>query len=57
MKCMKIHFQLIHNFLNTGYYQYTERSLFSRIVKAGKNVEDKDGYVEMLNNLIDANVC
>ena len=46
--------QLISNFLNAGYFQYTERSLFSRIVKAGKNVKDKDGYVEMLNNLIDA---
>lgn len=47
-------FQLINNFLFSGYHEYTERSLFSRIVKTGKNVKDRDGYVEMLNNLIDA---
>ena len=46
-------FQLISNFLNAGYYEYTERDMFARIVEAGKNIKDKDGYVQMLNNLID----
>ncbi|MDE0634898.1 MAG: tetratricopeptide repeat protein [Candidatus Poribacteria bacterium] len=46
-------FQLINDFLNVGYYQYTERDMFARIVKAGKNIKDEDRYVEMLNNLID----
>ena len=46
-------FQRIHSFLNSGYYEYTERDMFERIVKAGKNIKDEDGYVEMLNNLID----
>lgn len=46
-------FQRIHSFLNSGYYEYTERDMFARIVKAGKNIKDEDGYVEMLNNLID----
>ncbi len=46
-------FQHIHSFLNSGYYEYTERDMFARIVKAGKNIKDEDEYVEMLNNLID----
>lgn len=46
-------FQRIHSFLNSGYYEYTERDMFARIVKAGKNIKDEDRYVEMLNNLID----
>ena len=46
-------FQRIHSFLNSGYYEYTERDMFARIVEAGKNIKDEDGYVEMLNNLID----
>ena len=45
--------QLIESFLNAGYYEYTERTMFVRIVKAGKHIKDKDGYVKMLNNLID----
>ena len=47
-------FLQINSFLNAGYYEYTERGMFARIVEAGKNVKDKDGYVDMLNNLIDA---
>ena len=46
-------FQHIHSFLNSGYYEYTERDMFARIVEAGKYIKDKDGYVDMLNNLID----
>ncbi len=46
-------FQRIHGFLNSGYYEYTERDMFARIVEAGKYINDKDGYVDMLNNLID----
>ncbi len=45
--------QLIESFLNAGYYEYTERTMFVRIVKAGKHIKDKDRYVKMLNNLID----
>ncbi len=46
-------FLQINSFLNAGYYEYTEREMFARIVKAGKNIKDKDGYVDMLNDLID----
>jgi len=46
-------FRQISSFLNAGYYEYTERSMFERIVQAGKNVKDKDGYIGMLNQLID----
>ena len=46
-------FQRIHSFLNSGYYEYTERDMFARIVKAGKYIKDKDGYVDMLKTLID----
>ena len=45
--------QLIESFLNAGYYEYTERTMFVRIIKAGKHIKDKDRYVKMLNNLID----
>ncbi len=47
-------FNIINNFLNYGYYQYIERDMFKRIILAGKNVKDKDGYVELLNMLIEA---
>lgn len=46
-------FLQISSFLNAGYYEYTERSMFERIVLAGKNVKNRDGYVKMLNQLID----
>lgn len=46
-------FHQISSFLNDGYYEYTERSMFERIVQAGKNVKDEDGYIELLNQLID----
>ena len=46
-------FHQISGFLNAGYYEYTERSMFERIVQTGKNVKDKDGYIVMLNQLIE----
>lgn len=30
-----------------------ERKLFTQIIRSGKNVKDKDGYINMLNQLID----
>ena len=30
-----------------------ERKLFTQIARASKNVKDKDGYINMLNQLID----
>ena len=36
------------------YLPFVERRLFLRVVKAGKNAKDKDGYVEMLNKLIES---
>ena len=36
------------------YLPFVERRLFLRVVRAGKNAKDKDGYVEMLNKLIES---
>ena len=43
-------YQLISNIFDMVYLPFVERRLFLRVVKTGKLVKDKDGYVEMLNN-------
>ncbi len=47
-------YQLIENIFDMMFLPFVERDLLSQVVKAGKNVKDKDGYVEMLNKLIDS---
>ena len=47
-------YQLISNIFDMMYLPFVERRLFLRVVKAGKNAKDKDGYVEMLNKLIES---
>ena len=47
-------YQLISNIFDMMYLPFVERRLFLRVVKTGKLVKDKDGYVEMLNKLIES---
>ena len=47
-------YQLISNIFDMVYLPFVERRLFLRVVKTGKLVKDKDGYVEMLNKLIES---
>ncbi len=47
-------YQLIESIFDMMFLPYVERDLLSQVVKAGKNVQDKEGYVEMLNKLIDS---
>ena len=47
-------YQLIKGIFDSMSLPFVERKLLSQVVKAGKNVKDKDGYVNMLNKLIDA---
>ena len=47
-------YQLIESIFDMMFLPFVERDLLSQVVKAGKNVKDKDGYVEMLNKLIDS---
>ena len=47
-------YQLIESIFDMMFLPYVERDLLSQVVKAGKNVKDTDGYVEMLNQLIDS---
>jgi len=47
-------YQLIESIFDMMFLPYVERDLLSQVVKTGKNVKDKDGYVEMLNQLIDS---
>ncbi|RKU12663.1 hypothetical protein C6501_10755 [Candidatus Poribacteria bacterium] len=47
-------YQLIENIFDMMFLPFVERDLLSQVVKAGKNVKDKDGYVKMLNKLIDS---
>ncbi|MDE0315700.1 MAG: tetratricopeptide repeat protein [Candidatus Poribacteria bacterium] len=47
-------YQLIESIFDMMFLPYVERDLLSQVVKTGKNVKDKEGYVEMLNQLIDS---
>ncbi|MDE0481012.1 MAG: tetratricopeptide repeat protein [Candidatus Poribacteria bacterium] len=47
-------YQLIESIFDMMFLPYVERDLLSQVVKTGKNVKDKEGYVEMLNKLIDS---
>ena len=47
-------YQLIESIFDMMFLPFVERDLLSQVVKAGKNVKDMDGYVEMLNQLIDS---
>lgn len=46
-------FQLIRNIYDTSFAPFVERRLLARVVKAGKHVQDKEGYVDMLNDLME----
>ncbi len=45
-------FRLIKNIYDMSYLPFVERRLLTRVAKAGKIVEDKAGYEDMLNALI-----
>ncbi len=47
-------FQLIKNIYDMSYLALVERKLLTRVVKAGKTVKDKEGYENMLNELIES---
>ena len=47
-------FQLIKNIYDMSYLPFVERRLLTRVVKAGKNVQNKEGYENMLNELIES---
>ena len=47
-------FRLIKNIYDMSYLPFVERRLLTRVVKAGKSVQDKEGYENMLNELIES---
>ena len=47
-------FRLIKNIYDMSYLPFVERGLLTRVVKAGKNVNDKEGFENMLNELIES---
>ena len=47
-------FRLIKNIYDMSYLPFVERRLLTRVAKAGKTVKDKEGYENMLNELIES---
>lgn len=47
-------FRLIKNIYDMSYLPFVERRLLTRVVKAGKIVKDKEGFENMLNELIES---
>ncbi len=47
-------FRLIKNIYDMSYLPFVERGLLTRVVKAGKHVNDKEGFENMLNELIES---
>lgn len=47
-------YRLIKNIYDMSYLPYVERRLLTRVVKAGKQVKNKEGYENMLNDLIES---
>lgn len=47
-------FRLIKNIYDMSYLPFVERQLLTRVVEAGKHVKNKEGYENMLNDLIES---
>lgn len=47
-------FQIIKSIYDMSYLPFVERRLLTRVVKAGQNVKDKEGFENMLNELIES---
>ena len=47
-------FRLIKNIYDMSYLPFVERRLLTRVVKAGKTVKNREGYENMLNDLIES---
>ncbi len=45
-------YQFIIGVFDTRSLPFVERNLLTKVIQAGKNVKDKDGYINMLNRLI-----
>lgn len=46
-------YQIIVGVFNSTSLPFIERRLLNQVIEAGKNVKDQDGYIKMLNKLID----